>query len=95
MSYLSISKCVADNGFVERVRACVADEGQDVATIPSELYWFVATADDVEAAYASALAAGIPEPGSDETVITDAMILGKVQQFATGGTQPAASKSKR
>lgn len=94
MSYLSISKCIADLGFTERVRACVADEGQDVSTIPAELYWHVATADDIEAAYASALAAGIPNPGSDETVITDQMILSSVQAFPSGATQPA-SKSKR
>jgi hypothetical protein len=39
----------------------------------------VSAASDVEAAYASALAAGNPDPGGDPAVITDAMILAKVQ----------------
>jgi len=39
----------------------------------------VATATDIEAAYASALAADNPDPGGDEAVITDGMILANVQ----------------
>ena len=84
MSYLSISKCVADNDFVSRVTACVADEGKAIANVPGDLYWHCASADDIEAAYASALAGDVPNPGADETVITDGMILGVVQQFYAG-----------
>ena len=85
MSYLSISKCISDANFRSRVEACVADEGKSVVGVPADLYWHCATADDIEAAYASALAADIPDPGADETVITDGMILGVVQQFYLGG----------
>jgi len=41
--------------------------------------WAVGGAADVEAAYASALAADNPDPGGDEAVITDQMILSNVQ----------------
>jgi hypothetical protein len=44
-----------------------------------QVIWAVASANDVEAAYASALAAENPDPGGDETVITDGMILAHVQ----------------
>jgi len=79
MSYLSVSKCVDDVDLSNRVRACFADEGGDAAQVPPALFWAVATADDIEAAYASAIAANHPRPGADEAVITDAMILGVVQ----------------
>jgi hypothetical protein len=79
MSYLSIAACIADVDFTNRVRSCVADEGHDVNTIPTQLFYDVATADDIEAAYASALAANNPRPGGDEAVITDGMILSSVQ----------------
>jgi len=81
MSYMSISKSVADHDLVERVRACVADEGRPVDEIPSALFWHVAIADDIEAAYESALLAGTPSPGADESVISDQMILGNVQAY--------------
>lgn len=79
MSYLSISKCVADNDFQNRVIACVADEGHNPQNIAPDLFWQVAAANDIEAAYESALAAENPSPGGDESVISDAMILGVVQ----------------
>jgi hypothetical protein len=79
MSYLSIAACVTDADFVNRVRACVGDEGHDVNRIDTQLFYDVATANDIEAAYASALAAENPRPGADEAVITDGMILSSVQ----------------
>lgn len=81
MSYLSISKCVADTDFQSRVIACVADEGANPTSIASNLFWQVAVADDIEAAYKYALDADIPNPGADETVITDGMILSVVQSL--------------
>jgi hypothetical protein len=44
-----------------------------------EIRWAVASASDVEAAYSYALDANIPNPGGDESVITDGMILSSVQ----------------
>jgi hypothetical protein len=80
MSYLSISVCVADIEFVSRVTASVAQEGHNrPEEATAEVVWPVASASDIEAAYASALAAGNPHPGADEAVITDQMILSHVQ----------------
>lgn len=80
MSYATINRCAGDQAFQGRVTACCAQEG---ATDPNaamyQLIWPVSAASDIEAAYASALAANNPNPGGDETVITDQMILSNVQ----------------
>lgn len=80
MSYLTINTCANDQIFHGRILACAAQEGvvQPEVMLP-ELVWPVASAADIEAAYASALAAGNPNPGGDESVITDGMILSAVQ----------------
>jgi|SRR5215510_3769037 len=85
MSYTTINKCVHDPSFVARVDSCIAQEQRtrEEKTFPDNISysmrWAVATATDVEAAYASALAAENPDPGGDESVITDGMILSVVQ----------------
>ena len=80
MSYATINLCVNDQSFIGRLVACCADEG---ATDPygeaGRLQWIAASTDDIEAAYASAVAAENPDPGGDESVITDGMILSVVQ----------------
>jgi hypothetical protein len=80
MSYNTIFACAYDQALKGRVTACAAQEGSDepdhTATL---LMWDIAGASDVEAAYASALAADNPNPGGDDTVITDQMILSNVQ----------------
>jgi len=81
MSYATISQCVHDGEFTNRVTACFSQEGGDANAAPSALYWSVAGAADVEQAYASALAGNNPNPGGDESVITDQMILSHVQAF--------------
>jgi hypothetical protein len=80
MSYATIDQCARDEAFLGRLTAAVAQEGS--LAPPSDAYaliWTVAAAGDIEAAYASALAAGNPNPGGDESVITDGMILSAVQ----------------
>ena len=83
MSYTTISRCVADQAFSNRVTACTAQEQvarrEDVEPGSHAMLWAVASASDVEAAYASAVAANNPNPGGDESVISDAMILSHVQ----------------
>ena len=92
MSYTTISKCVKDEAFAERIYACIAQEqiGKGEAVNPGALSngmtWAVASASDVEAAYASALAGSNPNPGGDESVITDGMILSHVQANWPAGT---------
>lgn len=79
MSYFTVAACVADADMTNRVRACYSQEGGDPNTIAADLFWKVAGAADVEAAYAAALAAGTERPGADEAAVTDQMILSHVQ----------------
>lgn len=85
MSYKTISQCHDDPSFQRRINAAAAQEqgakGELVAPelVIAPLLWAVASASDIESAYASALAAGNPDPGGDEAVITDGMILANVQ----------------
>jgi len=85
MSYKTITMNAQDVAFGQRLAAGIAQEqlarGQttDPGPLQGTMTWAVASASDVEAAYASALAANNPDPGGDETVITDQMILSHVQ----------------
>jgi hypothetical protein len=80
MSYKTIHACANDAALTARVTACLAQEGVEapVAAVGNYMY-AVASAADIEAAYASALAADNPDPGGDESVISDQMILSTVQ----------------
>lgn len=82
MSYLTISQCVADADFQQRVNACTYQEGGNPYA-HSSLMWDVAGKADIEQAYAYALEVANPAPGADETVITDGMILSAVQSILT------------
>lgn len=80
MSYSTIYKIRTDLSLQNRVEACAADEGADSPNnVMHQVMWPIATADDVIAAYESALAADNPDPGGDPGVVTDGMILGIVQ----------------
>lgn len=80
MSYNTISKCAQDQAFFQRLQACAAQEGAaEPNAVAYKLIWPVSTRTDIEAAYASALAASNPNPGGDEAVISDQMILSAVQ----------------
>jgi hypothetical protein len=83
MSYNTIHLSSLDEALLGRITACCAQEHKEPLTA---LIWSVYTASDVEAAYASALAADNPNPGGDEGVVTDGMILSNVQAF--GATPP-------
>ena len=80
MSYSTVNQCANDASFQGRLTACCAQEGRDdpIGSMFA-VRWPVAGASDIEAAYASALASNNPDPGGDETVITDGMILSAVQ----------------
>lgn len=92
MSYATITQSTRDQALVDRIIAAVSQEafatpqgdtpyGERVKANPSsaayEMVWPVCIAG--EDAYASALADGNPNPGGDESVITDPMILSAVQ----------------
>lgn len=91
MSYLTIAQCVADAAINDRVNACVAQEGGDLNAKPAMLVWEVASKSDIETAYAYALSVDNPAPGSDETVITDQMILSAVQSIMAPEPEPEAT----
>ena len=87
MSYLNQAEIAANSFMLSRVAQSAAQEGEpdpDGWTQTNRRIW--AAAPDWDAAWASALAAhenDPPEefydPGADEAVITDQMILGQVQ----------------
>lgn len=80
MSYNTIHACANDSALQNRVTACCAQEGADNPTsVMTDIIWSIASRSDIEAAYASALAANDPNPGGNEAVITDGMILAAVQ----------------
>ena len=89
MSYATIAICANDAEFHDRVTAALAQEhGLDAPlAVAGNYVWQISSAQDIEAAYASALAAGNESPGGDESVITDGMILAYVQ--ANPPTEPA------
>lgn len=100
MSYSTVATCTKDQAFLDRVTACIAQEqdarGEVSPTSPPNwvaqtLVWPVAGASDIEAAYASALAANNPNPGGDDAVITDQMILSAVQ---ANWPQPAGAPAE-
>jgi hypothetical protein len=80
MSYATINQNANDYQFLSRLTAALAQEG---AQLPDEVVmqvrWPVCSASDIEAAYAFAINSDNPNPGGDETVITDQMILSAVQ----------------
>lgn len=91
MSYSTVNRCANDQALQGRVTACCAQEGApEPSGVMYQVIWDVAGAADVEAAYASALAASNPNPGGDESVITDGMILANVQpNLPTAQATPA------
>lgn len=84
MSYNDIRAMAKDVNLVERIAAAAAAEGVnaplDWAWANS---WAVCSKTDWEAAWNYAQAASIPNPGTDEGVVTDGMILASVQARLT------------
>ncbi|HZY06312.1 MAG TPA: hypothetical protein VFE69_01155 [Ilumatobacteraceae bacterium] len=85
MSYKTINASFQDEALVGRITACCAQEHREPLT---EVIHAVCVASDVEQAYAYAITAENPDPGGDENVVTDPMILGNVQAFFSGPTPP-------
>jgi hypothetical protein len=81
MSYTTIHQNANDEAFLARLQAAAAQEGQENPEYAAGvlLRWKVASATDVAEAYEFAVNSGNENPGGDPTVITDAMILAKVQ----------------
>lgn len=80
MSYLDIANMTVSGPLMQRITACAAEQG---STTPDawlgEHRWTLCASPGWDDAWASAVAAGNPDPGADEAVISDAMILSAVQ----------------
>lgn len=94
MSYNDVATLAVDPDFRVRVAASYATE-PGVTMHPlswtDSYQWTIASAPGFGAAYASAIAGDVPNPGKDESVISDAMILGAVQALlaAQAGGEPS------
>lgn len=87
MSYSTIAMIAADMALQQRMTAAAAQEGK-TRPYPDwvlEFQWDLAATPGWAAAWDSALASGISNPGADPSVITDGMILAAVQPMGTGG----------
>ena len=82
MSYWDISQMALDMDLLLRVQASAAQEipiAESPYTWTAEHILNVTSQPDWDSAWSSAIASGVPNPGRDEGVITDGMILSGVQ----------------
>lgn len=82
MSYNAQAALSQDGDFRNRIAACAAvevDLDMQATAWADAHIWEIAAAPGFADAYASALAAEVPRPGADESVISDAQILSAVQ----------------
>lgn len=90
MTYWDTSELSEDGDFRKRTTAAAADEANPA---PEQWAfaerWRMAAAPGFSAAYGYAVLAGTPNPGRDEAVISDAMILAQYQYLVPPpGTTP-------
>lgn len=92
MTYYDIGLLAQDPDFMARVVACVAVESQahghgitDPDLWAAGHRWVLAGTPGFGDAYSSALVAEVEQPGRDQGVITDQMILAAVQPLLTNG----------
>lgn len=82
MSYSSQAALSGDPDFINRCSAAAADEVPEPThpvTWAREHIWRIAAAPGFAEAYETALVNGVPRPGDDPSVISDAQILSAVQ----------------
>lgn len=91
MSLWDQSQLAHDEDFTLRVTACVSNEDHDLEPTQwaNDHRWRMASAPGFAAAYSSAIAGDVPNPGRDEAVIADTQILAAVQAvLAEEGATP-------
>lgn len=86
MAYSDQALLSQDPDFITRVAASAAVETSPVGGIRPDQWayanvWWIGAAPGFADAYASAVAGGVPRPGNDPAVISDAQILSAVQAF--------------
>jgi len=80
MSYKTVADMAESFSLNRRLNAGAAKESIDEPTAWVQSYrWELASQPGWDAAWDSAVAGGVTDPGSDEAVITDGMILSGVQ----------------
>jgi hypothetical protein len=84
MAYSDQALLAQDIDFALRTAAAASTEGLVPVGTQATLWaadhiWRLSAAPGFAADYASALAAGIPRPGNDESVISDAELLSAIQ----------------
>jgi hypothetical protein len=82
MAYKDQADLSQDADFQRRLAACGSveiDLTQHPMSWASDHQWDVAASPGFADAYASAVAGGVPHPGADPSVISDAQILSAVQ----------------
>lgn len=81
MSYSDIADITESTSLRRRLHAAAAQEGKPkpVEVWVSTYIWEIASSPGWAAAWASAVAGDIEDPGADEGVITDAQILAAIQ----------------
>lgn len=91
MSYNTVADMAEDFALNRRLTAAVAKEA--ILDPKGWLYprnWQVVSQPGWDAAWDSAVAGGVENPGADEAVITDGMILSGVQAVIASETPPEA-----
>lgn len=89
MTYNTVADMAEDLALNRRLTAAVAKEG--ILDPKGWLYprnWQLVSQPGWDAAWDSAVAGGVANPGEDEAVITDGMILAGVQAIIAAETPP-------
>jgi hypothetical protein len=83
MAYYEVSLLARDPDFQSRIAACYGTEtmAQDPESWALMHQWIMASQPGFGDAYTYALNSGVPNPGRDPAVITDAQILTAVQMI--------------
>ena len=83
MTYHAIGVAAQDEALRRRIAACIAQEAPTDERHPiahaDAIMWQACASPGWGEAYAYALATDVPDPGADQAVISDAMILAAVQ----------------
>jgi len=80
MSFNTIAQCSVDQVFGRRTTAAYAAEGIVKADLAWQtMRWAIASDPSVAAPYESAVLNNNPDPGGDESVVTDGMLTAAVQ----------------
>lgn len=82
MSYAIIAAITQSSSLINRLTAAAAQEGKSDTSPGSWVsahIWAIAASPGWASAWGSAAAGGVTDPGANEAVITDAMILAVIQ----------------